>query len=148
MSGVGLVYDLKAIERLEERINAIAGFDRRKLLDQIGSVVESQTRYRIVKEKTGPDGIAWPEWSERYAKTRHAGQSKLFGEGELEDSLGYAVAIDGSQVEIGSNLIYAATHQAGDEDRNIPARPYLGLSADNEEDLEAVVDSYLREVTQ
>lgn len=148
MSGAGLVYDLRAIDRMEERIAAIAGFDRRILLDVVGSTVESQTRWRIEKDKTGPDGVAWPEWSERYDKTRHAGQSKLFGEGDLHGSLGYAVAFDGSQVEIGSNLIYAATQQAGDGDRNIPARPYLGLSADDEEELEAVVDDFIREVTQ
>lgn len=148
MSGAGLIYDLRAIDRMEERIAAIAGFDRRILLDVVGSVVESQTRYRIEKEKTGPDGVAWPAWSERYKKTRKANQDLLESEGGLMDSLGYAVAFDGSQVEIGSNLIYAATHQAGDEDRNIPARTYLGLSSDNEEDLEAVVDGFMREVTQ
>ena len=47
-------------------------------------------------------------------------------------------AISGASVEVGSNLVYAATHQFGDPDRRIPARPYLGLSADDERDIEAL----------
>ena len=31
----------------------------------------------------------------------------------------------------GTNLIYAATHQFGDPDRDIPARPYLGASGED-----------------
>lgn len=147
MSGVGLIYDLRAIDKLEERIAAIAGFDRRKLLDVIGSTVESQTRRRIEEDKTDPEGVAWPKWSEKYAKTRRANQRMLDGEGDLLDSIGYVP--DAEQVEIGvgvetgSNLIYAATHQMGDDSRNIPARAYLGLSLDDESELEKVVDDFI-----
>lgn len=39
-----------------------------------------------------------------------------------------------NSVEIGTPLIYGATHQFGDPDRNITARPFLGLSdADRDE---------------
>ncbi len=146
MSGVGLIYDLRAIDRLEERINAIAGFDRRKLLDVIGATVESQTRRRIQEDKTDPEGIAWPAWSERYKKTRHANQSLLEGEGDLLASISYQLSED--EVEIGSNLIYAATHQMGDDERNIQARAYLGLSADDESEVEGVVDDFISRAVQ
>jgi phage gpG-like protein len=49
----------------------------------------------------------------------------------------------GDEVEIGSNLIYAATHQMGDEERNIPARAYLGLSDDDESELQEVIDDFI-----
>lgn len=145
---VALKADLRALGRIEERIEQIAGVDRRALLDVAGATVESQTRRRIEDDKTGPDGVAWPAWSERYAQTRHGNQSLLEGEGDLLDSIGYVVDLSGDSVEIGSNLVYAATHQAGDERRNIPARPYIGLSSDDESELEQVVDAFVAEVLQ
>lgn len=148
MSGAGLQYDFSAIEQLQRRIDEIAGFDRRHLLDIAGATVESQTRRRITEDKESPDGTRWPAWSERYAKTRHAGHSLLEGEGDLVDSIGYVVYFDGSAVEVGSNLVYFATHNFGDEDRNIPARESLGLSHDDEEELDAVIDDFFREVLQ
>jgi phage virion morphogenesis protein len=143
---VALQFDLRAIGRLEKRIDEIAALDRRALLDAVGFAVENQTRRRIYDEKTGPDGVAWPNWSERYALSRHGNHSLLEGERDLLDSIDYTVASSGGAVEIGSNLVYAATHQAGDERRNIPARPYLGLSTDDEDELEQVVDDFLAEV--
>lgn len=144
---VALQYDLAAIEAINRRIEQLASFDRRQLLDVVGATVESQTRRRIEKDKRGPDGTPWSQWSERYAQTRHSGHRLLEGEGSLLDSLQYAVESD-SAVEIGSNLIYAATHQMGDDRRNIPARPYLGLSDDDEAELEQVVDNFMRGVMQ
>lgn len=143
MSGVGLVVDLSGIDRLGKRLERLARIDRRPLLDDIGAAVETQARRRIEEEKEGPQGEVWPEWSERYEKTRHANHRLLESEGDLMDSIGYAIYLDGSGVEVGSNLVYAATHQFGDEDRNIPARPYLGLSDDNMAELEDIVDRFI-----
>jgi phage virion morphogenesis protein len=149
VSGVALHYDLAtANERLLAHIDRIAGLDRRRLLDTIGVEVESQVRARIEQEKAGPDGTPWPKWSARYAKTRHGGHSLLEGEGDLLGSINAYIYLDGSAVEIGSNLIYAATHQYGDAERNIDPRPYLGLSADNEAELQSVVETFLAGVLQ
>jgi phage virion morphogenesis protein len=178
MSGVGLTYDLSAIERLNARIAALGDVNRRKLLDVVGALVETQTRKRLASEKTAPDGTPWPAWSARYEKGRHGGHSLLQGRGDLSDSLTHEVSSD--QVEIGSNLIYARVHQDGSgEDpvkvpahqrritqafgrklafpvwvdvgahdfvQGIPARPYIGLSIDNEAELEATIDQFLSEV--
>ena len=108
-----------------------------ELLESVGALVESQTRRRIQEEKTGPDGEAWAEWSERYARTRHGGQSLLQGEGDLLDSIQYLVS--GDTVEIGSNLIYAGVQQEGYAKKNLPARPYLGLSPENEAELDLLI---------
>ena len=148
MSGTGLQYDFSAIDKLQRRIDEFGGFDRRHLLDIAGATVESQIRRRITEDKESPDGTRWPDWSPRYAKTRHAGQSLLDGEGDLVDSIVYVVYFDGSAVEIGSNLVYFATHNFGDEDRNIPARESIGLSNDDEEELDAVIEDFFKEVLQ
>lgn len=130
-------------DRLAARINRMANFDQGALLDTIGATVESQTRRRISDEKYGPDDQQWPAWLDTYAATRHGGHSLLIGEGHLLDSIQYLVS-DG-QVEVGSNLIYASTHQFGDEDRNIEPRPFLGLSTANIDELDTVLDDFFNE---
>lgn len=139
---VSIQVDLGGIERLRERLERLAGLDMSGLLEAIGAEVESQTRRRIEEEKRGPDGTRWPAWSKGYAATRHKGHSLLIGEGNLLDSIQYVVS--GDQVEVGTNLVYAAIHQFGGAEAgmNIPARPYLGLSDDNLDDLAAIVDDW------
>ena len=142
MSGAGLTYDFRGLEALQQRINKLAKGDRKKLLDVIGATVESQTRRRIQEEKESPEGDAWPAWSDNYAARRPEGASLLMSTDHLLDSITF-LKEDKNSVAVGSNIIYAATHQFGDEDRNIPARPYLGVSDDNEKDLIRDVDDYL-----
>ena len=147
MSGAALRYDLSAAERIRQKVERIAGLDRRKLLDVIGAEVEGQVRRRIESEKAGPDGVPWPLWSERYRATRHGGHSLLEGAGYGGGLLGSIDhQVDEDSVEVGTSLLYGATHQFGDDDRNIPARPYLGLSGGNEDDLLAVVEDWLDRV--
>lgn len=144
MTGVALRVDLRGIEQVQARIDELAAVDRAQLLDDAGALVESQTRRRIADEKTGPDGQAWPAWSPGYAKTRHGGHSLLRAESGLLDSVQHLVT--GDEVEIGSNLVYAATHQFGDPKRKIPARPYLGLSTDNAREVEQLLLNRIDEV--
>ncbi|MEZ8102147.1 phage virion morphogenesis protein [Vibrio bivalvicida] len=100
------------LERYQQLIDTLGDPKyKAQLLDALGSVVESQTRRRIADEKTSPDGRAWPEWSDGYAKTRHGNQSLLQGEGDLLDSLQYIV--ERNQVRIGSPLPYSGVHQDG-----------------------------------
>ena len=146
MAGTGLEIRIEseAVGRLNRRISELAAglTDFRPLLEAIGAEVESQTRRRISEEKASPDGTPWQPWSEAYGETRHGGHSLLEGEGDLLDSIQYVV--EGDRVEIGSNLIYAAIHQHGGDEVGIPipARIYLGLSPENEEDLLAILDDW------
>ena len=58
----------------------------------------------------------------------------------ISDSISHEV--DGDVVRIGSNLIYAGVHDQGWEKKNIPARTYLGISADDEEAIEQEVSDW------
>ena len=42
---------------------------------------------------------------------------------------GQVFRLQPGQVIVGTNVVYAATHQRGDADRNIPARPFLPVAA-------------------
>lgn len=142
MSGVILNFDLSALDGLEGRINRLAGFDRADLFDQIGAVLESSTRERIGETKRGPLGEVWPAWSPDYAATRRPGHSLLVGEQSLLDSI-QAVS-NSEQARVGSNMIYAARQHFGDDDgAGIPARPYLGISDQDELDIKDLVTGFL-----
>lgn len=121
-----------------------------QLMYEVGALIEDQTKLRIADEKTSPEGEPWAPWSARYAGTRNATNSRrhslLVGEGDLRDSIQNFTT--GQEAVVGSNLIYAATHQFGDASRNIPARPYLGLSADNRTDIEDLVVGRIEDLLQ
>lgn len=110
-------------------------------MDVVGQEVLSQTIERITQEQKAPDGTPWAAWSESYQNykaRKQDGGAFLDASGELIDSLNYEATND--EALVGTNLVYAATHQFGDEQRNIPARPYLGLSKQNELDLIKAVE--------
>jgi phage virion morphogenesis protein len=148
---VDMRVDMRGLHRLADRIARLGDMDTRPLMDELGAAVVSQTQHRIDSEKTDPDGKPWEAWSDSHAKTRHQGQSLLMGFGALNDSIEHIMGITGDHVEVGSNLVYAAAHQYGLDMTvvsnrrriTIPARPYLGISFENEEDLVALVDNYV-----
>jgi len=145
--------ELKGFVRFRKFLDKLSYPDTKDLLDTIGSIIESQTVERIKSE--GPDykGNKWPEWSDAYAKTRGPQHSKLRNDGDLLESITYVVSPDGSQLEIGSNLKYAATHQYGDKRlafgkhmATYPARPYLGISNENEDSIEEEIRTWFKEM--
>ena len=147
MAGAGLEISINStgLERLNRRISRLAADlrDFRPLLENLGAEVESQTRRRISEEKASPEGAPWKPWTARYAATRHSGHSLLESQGDLLDSIQFLV--EGDRVEIGTNLIYGAIHQfgGGEVGINIPPRPYLGVSPENTDDLEAILDDWV-----
>lgn len=140
MSGAGIRLQAESLDALEKAIRGVLKADFADLFDALGTEIETQTRRRISIERKGPDGSAWAPWSKRYAKTRHGGNSLLRGEGHLLESITHNLLGDNA-VEVGSNLVYAAVHQHGY--KGIPARAYLGLTADNEDDLVGIVEDFL-----
>ena len=138
--------DIAQLESVRRLLQGAERSIKPTLLREIGAELESSARQRIDSgDALAPDGTAWPEWSESYRTTRRGQHSLLLGEGNLMDSI--QSSVDGRGfVEVGSNLTYAATHQFGDDSRNIPARPFLGISSNDEglvlEIIESVVKSH------
>lgn len=152
MSGVEVELDLDLADAQAALARLTAG-QLDQLAYEIGSLVEDQTKLRINDEKRAPDGTPWAPWSERYAaslkrRNRRNPRSLLVGHGDLRDSVQNYTS--GETVKVGSNLIYAAIHQFGGESvgKNIPARPYLGLSPDNATAIEAFVADRLEDLLQ
>ena len=75
-------------------------------------------------------------------------RAKRYGDGPiLQRSGDLARSIladwDDTTAVAGTNLVYAATHQFGDEERGIPARPFLGLWPEHRGDIARAVAAHL-----
>ncbi len=140
MSQAVLSYDFRQVESLQKALSSVGTQSLSPLLRSLAMEVEEQTRERF-QTKEGPEA-PWPDWSEDYALHRAgSGGSLLQRSNSLLDSLTHQLG--GDSVEVGSNKAYAATHQYGDKERGIPARPYLGINTKNEADLLSIVNDYL-----
>lgn len=117
-----------------------AEFVNKSLFLAIGEALLQSTDARFDKQQA-PDGTPWQPLSPKYAaykRKRGYGKKILKMRGHLRDTL--TMQATDASVSIGSNRIYAAMHQYGGRTRfgQIPARPYLGIS---DEDEQAIMDT-------
>lgn len=156
MAGVsfGLTFDDDEAVVAFNRLVA-AGTDLTPLMRDIGEHLLRTTRDRFADEKA-PDGTPWAPLSEttKARKTRNAGRI-LTESGILGGQLAYRASSD--ELMVGSPTIYAGTHQFGASRGafgttsrgspipwgDIPARPFLGLSGDDEDEVAALVSDFL-----
>lgn len=149
---------LEAVDKALARLDPLGAGE---LMEGIARMVQEQTRHRITSEKRAPSGAAWPP--------NRAGTPILYRSGALARSIDYAVsgetAIVGAPAEPQAGKPYAAIHQYGGtitpkkakrlvfragnrtifaRKVTIPARPYLGLSAENAEDVLDQVGRFLK----
>lgn len=143
------------------------GRDLRPLMDDIGEHLVNSTQDRILAGGPAPDGARWPAWNPLYAAGRSAkggGMLNLSGvlRATIEKEAGRR------SVRVGSNRIYAAIHQFGGTIRpknakalkfrmggrffalasvTIPARPFLGVSADDAAEIRALFADHVSRAT-
>ena len=141
---------LGAINRL-----LASGKDLTPLMRDIGEHLLNTTRKRFVDQEA-PDGTPWAPLSENTKRGKRRNVEKVLTEsGILRGQLAYRANAD--RVEIGSPTVYAGTHQFGAETGafgttssdtpipwgDIPARPFLGLSDDDERKIAELVNDHL-----
>lgn len=153
---------MAALTLTVDKRTALAGLDRliqladnpRVLLGEIGECLIDSTQQRFL-EKLSPEGEPWSPVSPAYAErkregkaTNDAGDAKTTDPSDilrlthqLMGNLFYDV--NGSELVFGSPEPYAAAHQFGIPSKNLPARPWLGLSAKDEAEVEALTTGYL-----
>jgi len=134
------------------------GQSPREVMQDIAAIGESSTRDRF-RDGIGPDGNAWKP--SRRAMER--GGKTLIDSNRLLSSMTSQSGADFA--EWGTNVIYAAIHQVGGDIRpktarglffkvadgsfrrvkkvTIPARPYLGINAEDEANIVDIVNQHL-----
>lgn len=138
--------DLRLLcSRLNEM--ALKPSERKQLLDDIGVEMETQTKERFAEKKT-PDGDSWADIADStkqyYLKkfgTMNPGNGTLWRQGSLMDSI--TSEVNSWSVVVGATKVYAAVHQFGWKERNIVARPYLGLGNDDKADIIGIINGFL-----
>lgn len=125
----------------QDALQRVSRFRRSVVLDQLADLMLEQNRARLDQAKEGPDGDSWEPWTAAYSAKNSSGEL-LEKSGDLLDSLQASVGRD--SVSLGSDLLYAAVHQYGDDKRGIPARPYMGFSDDDLDELGALAETFLR----
>ncbi|MEL3907913.1 MAG: phage virion morphogenesis protein [Treponemataceae bacterium] len=149
MSGATVTIDLREIETLGELLNhkALTSNDRQSLLKSIGLEMVEQSKTRITETNEAPSGEPWAWFAEstlKFLNKHEMNTSLLLREGELLGSLKSELKNEWS-ILVGACKEYAAVHQFGYDEKNIPARPYIGLSTENIDDLVVLTENWLQE---
>lgn len=136
------------------------GSDLSPVMRKIAGALESGVEDAFRKEQS-PEGVAWDDLSE-VTKARREKQRKWPGK-KLQVSHDLAGSIhsrhDARSAVAGTNLVYATTHHFGAKKGafgtgkkgsfpipwgDIPARPFLGVSAETQGDIVKVLHRHIR----
>ena len=152
-------------EKITEWLNKVlkqAG-DHSKLMHNIGSILEHNTKHRI-NTGIGTDDKPWKKsW-----RARMQGGTTLRDTSRLYNSIKYTVLDGGKRVVVGTNVFYAPVMHFGATIKAksgkylkfkttmggwaqiqsviIPARPFLGMSIDDSQEVLFEIEEYLLEL--
>ena len=159
MYSIRLEGDTRAMLR---KIRGFAELDKKKINAAIGEGVRESTLERF-KTSKGPDDKTW----KTSIRAATEGGRTLVQTAQLRNSI--RSKSDASGFAVGTNAKHAATHQFGEQGRtirarraktlrfqvggrwvskkkvklNIPARPYLGLSDDDMQEIKGTVEDFI-----
>lgn len=130
-------------DELRRRLEGFAEFNAAAAHEAIGArlLTSAQLRFR---DEAGPGGEKWKPSKRAIAQ----GGKTLTDTARLRRSL--TMRASAEQVEVGSNAIYAGIHNFGGKTGRghkvvLPARPFLGISDDDEQDIREIVNDALEE---
>jgi phage virion morphogenesis protein len=139
---------LQEIDKLARKLNSfvLSGGDKAALLNELGMVIEGQTKERIDTSKQKPDGGKWDPWKEstRIYIQKNFPKAELLKRNPTEGLLGSIEhQMKGSDsVLVGSSKEYAGYLQEGT--KNMVAREFLGLGAADINELQDEIDNFMK----
>lgn len=147
------------------RIKSLEAASLSTLMETLGALVEGQTKRRIAAEKTSPDGAKWAPLAPLTVRARRGGSSsQLTDSGRLLGSISHTSGA--TQSIVGTNVFYAGFHQYGVQGikpkkgkslrvplagggaafiggSSIPARPFMGVSERNMDEIRKAVNAWV-----
>ena len=143
MAGTHFSLTTTGLDPLRQRLQVMAGLDTATLMPRLGEYLLASTQERFTRQ-TSPDGTAWQALQPRTLKRKKYNQDKVLTQrGFLRKNLRYQI-LEKTTVQVGSHLEYAATHQYGRA--GIPARPFLGLSPQDHQEIRAIIQDWATEL--
>lgn len=139
MAKAGVSLNWGGFDKVIGAAKSKAANTKKALMANVGEALVSSTIMRFDAEQ-GPDGQKWKP-SKRAAAE---GGKTLTDTARLRKSIDYAATP--AKVMVGSNVVYARIHQLGGKAGKgvtLPARPYLGVSKDDMEEVKAILADFL-----
>ena len=139
--------NVKEIEALAKKLKgyALTPAQEESLLKSLGVEIEAQISERIESTKRDPEGKTWTELADKTRQylLKHfpSARPPLWRTGELLDTIESQVS--GGVLLTGATKEYAGYLQEGT--KRMPARPFIGLSAQDIADLADLIDAWLKE---
>ena len=145
MSGVKLTYTIDD-QAAREFLSRLGDADTRPMFDEIGGYLDSEVARRFISGEDWEGNALIPS-----QRALNEGGKTLVEFVHLRDSYTHNVYIDGSGVEHGSGMVYAAIqHYGGKTGRNhsteLPPRPVMGINAHDESEINNIVDDFYQSV--
>lgn len=155
MAGIKLEGDWA---KLEKHLEKMMKLDFQGMHEQIGETLVASAQKRFEDEED-PDGKAWP----KSIRAEEEGGQTLTDSARLKNSITFKARPEG--VAYGTNVKYASVHQEGREIKakkakflkfavgkgyaqvkkvTIPARPFIGISQDDMEEIKYIVRKNIR----
>lgn len=142
---ISVEFDDRKITKALQNLKAAVG-DLSPAYKVIGEDLVESTKQRFASGQ-GPDGVSWAENSP-VTIDRKGRNKPLVDEGSLAEQISYAIT--GDILEIGSSMEYAAMQQFGGKKSefpalwgDIPARPFLGISPEDEANILSTIEEFL-----
>jgi phage virion morphogenesis protein len=133
-----------ASQALQRASDSLGDEGEALLLRDIGEYLQGSTLDRAALE-VSPDGSPWAALSPRYATRKNRlrpGRAILrFDNHMLGDRFSYQV--EPHAVALGTSAVQGAAMQFGRPDVNLPARPWLGLSEQDEREIVQITQDHL-----
>ena len=141
---IDVTHDIPALNEhlatLQQRLNG----NLTPLMQAIGSVLEGSTRQRFA-DKQSPNGVAWAVLMPATVKAKNGRSNILVDSGDLIRSITFHATRD--SVMVGTDIPYGKYHQTGtkkaDGSTKMVARPWLGLSQQDQFDINDLIVGYL-----
>lgn len=141
---IDVTHDIPALNEhlatLQQRLNG----NLTPLMQAIGSVLEGSTRQRFA-DKQSPNGVAWAVLMPSTVKAKNGRSNILVDSGDLIRSITFHATSD--SVVVGTDRPYGKYHQTGtkkaDDSTKMVARPWLGLSQQDQFDINDLIVGYL-----
>jgi len=141
------IVELKA-DQVTGALDRLSGSmdDMTPLMEQLGEYLTKSTKDRFADGK-GPDGAAWAANSP-VTLARKSSVKPLVQSGTMREGIFHDAGRD--FVEVGSGVVQAAMMQFGGTRAafphlwgDIPARPFIGLSPEDETNMLDIIEEYL-----
>ena len=131
------------LRALSDRVN-----DMQTVFADIGEYLLLSHSERWARQES-PEGRGWKELDRDYLQSKRKresrGRNKILVLNEyLREGLRYQAS--NTTLEFGTDSEYGRTHHQGDDSRNIPARPWLGVSDEDNQEISAILSEWLMSV--